>query len=159
MLLDQLIERVAPSPAANASKNRSCYRCGSTSHLTNKPSCPAAKAKCNSCCKRGHFAKVCQSGQKEVCEILINELTVLYKNDVAQDKIEIVDTGLSVSFLPVNIYQNLFSTCDLTKPTVPLCTYSKKKIPVIGQLHATVTHEGHSAKCSLMVVESGAALG
>ena len=70
----------------------------------------------------------------------------------------IVDTGSPVSILPMSMYQNLFSTCELAKPTVTLCTYSKEKIPVIGDSHATVTHEGHSAKCSFMVVESGAAL-
>ena len=170
----KLAPRTAPATAPNADKRRSCYRCGSTSHLANKPSCPATKATCNSCGKMGHFAKVCRSGQREVREVLINELTVLYMNDAVQDKILctvhvdanehshdvelIVDTGSSVSILPVSIYQNLFPTCELAKPTVTLCTYSKEKIQVIGQLHATVTHEGHSAKCSFMVVESGAAL-
>ena len=115
-----------------------------------------------------------RSGQKEVREALINELTVLYMDNAVQDKIQctvhvdadehsydvelIVDTGSSVSIRPLSIYQNLFSACELAKPTVTLCTYSKERIPVIGQLHATVTHEGHSAKCSFMVVESGAAL-
>lgn len=107
-------------------------------------------------------------------EILINELTVVYMNGASQDKILctvhvdanehshdvelIVDTGSFVSILPVNRYQSLFPRCDLTKPTVTLCTYSKEKIPVVGQLHATITHDGHSAKSSFMVVESGVTL-
>lgn len=49
----------------------SCYRCGSTSHMVNKQSCPAAKATCNSCGKLGHFSKICQSGQQEVRKVHI----------------------------------------------------------------------------------------
>lgn len=101
-------------------------------------------------------------------EVLINELTVLSMNDAVQDKILctvhidanghshdvelIVHTGSSVSILPVGMCQDLFPTCELAKPTVILCTYSREKIPVIGYLHATVTHQGRSAECSFMVV-------
>lgn len=45
-----------------------------------------------------------------------------------------------------------------TAPVRAIQSYSKEKIQVIGQFHATGTHEGHSAACSFMVVESGAAL-
>lgn len=35
---------------------RTCFRCGSSSHLANAPNCPAAQAKCKNCQKKGHFA-------------------------------------------------------------------------------------------------------
>ncbi|XP_026202834.1 uncharacterized protein LOC113153427 [Anabas testudineus] len=142
--------KTAPATAANTGKYRSCYRCGSTNHMANKPSCPAAKAPCNSCGKVGHFAKVCRSAKKEVRELQINELTVLYMNDTVQDKILctvhvdanghshdvelIVDTGSSVSILPVRTYLDFFPTCELAKPTVSLCTYSKCRKDVIPEL-------------------------
>lgn len=71
----------------------------------------------------GHFSKVCRSAKKEVHEVVINELTVLYMTDAdaAQDKILctvqvkanghshdvelIMDTGSSVSIIPESIYQ------------------------------------------------------
>ncbi|KAJ8346450.1 hypothetical protein SKAU_G00278510 [Synaphobranchus kaupii] len=55
----------APAELQKTGNRRSCYRCGSTNHLANKPSCPAVKVTCNSCGKVGHFSKVCRSGQKE----------------------------------------------------------------------------------------------
>ncbi len=74
----------APNAVQTTGNRRSCYRCGSTNHLANKPSCLAAKVTCNSCGKVGHF---CRSGQKEVREVVISELTVLYINHAVQDKI------------------------------------------------------------------------
>lgn len=63
----------------------------------------------------------------------------------------IVDKGSSVSIISVSMYKTLFPTCELAKPTVTLLTYSKQ-LTVMGSLHATVTHAGHSTTGSLMVV-------
>ena len=43
---------------------RKCFRCGSAFNKNHMARCPAVKAKCGSCAKVGHFAKVCQN--KEV---------------------------------------------------------------------------------------------
>lgn len=117
---------------------------------------------------------MCRSRRKEVREIVINELTVLYMTDTVQDKILctvqananghwhdvelIVDTGSSVSIIPESIYQTFFPTCELSEPTVNLFTYSREKIPVKGCMHATVNHDGHSTTGSFLVVKSGTAL-
>ena len=164
-----------PAPAAaHTGTHRSCFRCGSFSHLANKPSCPAVGVKCNKCGKIGHFSRVCRSTQKEVREVVINEPTVLYMNNAVQDKILctvqvtvngqckpvelIVDTGSSVSIIPENIYHNCFPGGVLTEPTFALVTYAKEKIHVKGCLKATISHDHHSAVGTLVVVESGAAL-
>lgn len=136
------------APAAQTkAEGRSCYRCGSTNHLANKPSCPAAKSTCNSCGKMGHFSKVCRSAQKDVCEIVINELTVLYMTDTVRDEIctvhidadghsheveLIVDTGSSVSIIPESIYHTNFPTCKLSEPTVNLFTLFKREYLLKG---------------------------
>lgn len=49
---------------STAQFNRTCFRCGSSSHLANAPICPATKVKCNNCAKVGHFARVCRSEKK-----------------------------------------------------------------------------------------------
>lgn len=142
---NKMAPRTAHVTAPNAGK---CRSCGSASQLANKQSCPAAKATCNSCGKMGHFAKVCRSGQKEVREVLINELTMLYMDNAVQDKIQctvhvdadehshdvelVVDTGSSVSILPVSMYQNLFSTCELAKSTVTVYILKREKYQLLG---------------------------
>ena len=41
-------------------KERKCYRCGGTGHLTQNKSCPALDKTCNKCGKSGHFAACCK---------------------------------------------------------------------------------------------------
>lgn len=48
---------------ATPSQFRSCFRCGSDKHLANPSQCPAAKAQCKSCNKRGYFVHVFSSIQ------------------------------------------------------------------------------------------------
>ncbi|KAK7910413.1 hypothetical protein WMY93_015097 [Mugilogobius chulae] len=55
----------APAKAQPPGNHRSCFRCGSTTHLANNSACPAAKVTCNKCGKVGHFSRVCRSAQKE----------------------------------------------------------------------------------------------
>ncbi|KAL2102010.1 hypothetical protein ACEWY4_003771 [Coilia grayii] len=117
----------APATAAAQPKaGRSCYLCGSTSHLANHRSCPAVKSTCNTCGKVGHFSKVCRSAQRDVREVVMNEMTVLYMTENAvRDKILctvrvdagghshdielIVGTGSCVSIRPERIYKRPIS--------------------------------------------------
>lgn len=50
-----------PKPHAPAAHARSCFRCGSSGHLANASKCPATRAMCKNCKKKGHFAHVCRS--------------------------------------------------------------------------------------------------
>lgn len=113
---------------------------------------------------------MCRSAQKEVREVLINKLTVLYMtdSDAVQDKIlctvqvnanghfqdveVILDTGSSVSIIPESTYYALFPTWNLVGPSVTLLTYSKETIPVQGCMHAIVSHDGHSTIGTFIVV-------
>lgn len=44
-------------------KTKKCFRCGSNTctHMASYDQCPALRAECRNCHKRGHFPKVCQS--------------------------------------------------------------------------------------------------
>lgn len=155
---------------------RSCYRCGSASHLANDRSCPAVHSTCNACGKVGHFSRVCRSEQQHVRQVVMNDITVLYVTDTAaaRDKIVCtvqvdteghshavqlsVDTGSSVSIIPEPLYRTYFPTCKLLPPTVNLLTYSRDRIPVTGCMEATVTHDGRSTTGTFVVVKSGMAL-
>ena len=84
--------------------------------------------------------------------------SVLYANGYSYDIELMVDTGSSITIIPENTYQILFTTCDLAEPTVTLLTYSREKTSVKGCMHATVTHDGHSTTGSFVLIKSGTAL-
>ncbi|KAJ8035426.1 hypothetical protein HOLleu_22650 [Holothuria leucospilota] len=48
------------STFAGTTEGRRCYRCNSSRHLANDPTCPANGEQCRNCKKIGHFARVCR---------------------------------------------------------------------------------------------------
>lgn len=111
---------------------KTCYRCGSSSHVANHPKCPAKSATCRLCTKHGHFARVCKSRDAScsVGEVSGENVTVLLvdENDTntRSSKVSctvslvaasgspvtvdlIVDTGSGVSILPEHLYKTHFS--------------------------------------------------
>ncbi|KAF3840127.1 hypothetical protein F7725_018844 [Dissostichus mawsoni] len=145
--------------------------------MANSTQCPATNKICKSCGKTGHFAKVCRSEQKrEVREVVIPELTVLLLNNSAPKEKKImctvdlglspanqsfemiVDTGSSVSLLPAHVYETYFSHIPLKPTKVPLVTYSRQRIPVLGKLHLRAFHDGNTASATLFIVKSGSIL-
>ncbi len=145
-------------PVADTTRrvNRMCYRCGAKNHLANAADCPAARAKCRTCGKIGHFSKLCRSS-KDVREVvpdvvvlltdavntsadkLLCSVHVTTSNGLSVETELVVDTGSSVSILPEAVYKRHFSDCSLTVPKVKLVTYLKEDIPVLGCLHADVS--------------------
>ncbi|KAL0153866.1 hypothetical protein M9458_050848 [Cirrhinus mrigala] len=152
--------------------NRTCYRCGAKNHLANATNCPAARAKCHTCGKIGHFSKVCRSS-KDVREVvpdivvlltdainstadkLLCNVRVTTSNGLSVETKLVVDTGSSVSILPEAVYKSHFSDCSLTVPKVKLVTYLKEDIPVLGCLHADVSLV---TPACLYIVKGGTAL-
>ncbi len=128
----------APPNSVHVGKRKSCFRCGSETHLADAANCPAATATCRKCKKTGHYAKVCRSAQSNKCEvheIELPEVTVLYTEYPAcppsiTSTVTIstaagqafvvnlvVDTGSSVSILPYSTYAWHFSNVALSQPT------------------------------------------
>lgn len=70
----------------------------------------------------------------------------------------IVDTGSSVSLLPAHVNEDSFSHIPLNQTDVPLVTYSRQRIPVLGRLDTHAFHDGCSAPASFYIVESGSLL-
>lgn len=155
--------------------NRACYRCGATDHLANVADCPAARAKCRTCGKIGHFSKVCHSSKdvrevgSEVVVLLIDTvntsadklLCTVHVSTPSGASVEtelVVDTGSSVSILPVTVYKRHFSDCSLTAPKVKLATYLKEDIPVLGCLHADVSLNEKVTTACFYIVNCGSAL-
>ena len=61
-------------------KDDRCFCCGLLGHRAGHSSCPAKQKTCNSCGKRGHFAKVCRKSSKAV-----NALSSTDKKSTATD--------------------------------------------------------------------------
>ncbi|KAK0142948.1 Paired box protein Pax-3 [Merluccius polli] len=63
----------------HTAQRKTCYHCGSNSHLANDPKCAAKNEKRKQCGKFGHFAKVCRSAAStyDVQEVAVPDLTVL----------------------------------------------------------------------------------
>jgi len=161
-------------PVKKKSTHTYCYHRGSASHIANNVSCPAKNAKCKSCAKTGHFAKVCKSKEKTVNELAVPELTVLsvQNNSAKQAKLLctvkitaqhnqscildlLIDTGSAVSILPECVYKTTSFKCPLTKPRLQLVTYSKEQLPVIGCLKADVSHQSATASSEIYIIETG----
>lgn len=167
-----------PTTAPASSTRKSCFRCGSDRHLANSSQCPAAKVFCKLCNKKGHFARVCRSASaNDVREVQVHDVTVLYLENSAEvpKKLHcevtvntpaspgttvqfVVDTGSSVSILPLHIYKHHFSATRLSTPAIRLVTYTQEYIPVLGCLQAQACVSNASAAATFFVVDKGTAL-
>ena len=60
-LYDYSQNQAQVSASVNNNNNCRCFFCGQARHP--RARCPAREAQCNTCAKKGHFARVCRSAQ------------------------------------------------------------------------------------------------
>ncbi|KAL7861715.1 hypothetical protein SRHO_G00131560 [Serrasalmus rhombeus] len=177
----EVTQKQTASNFHRTAQNKTCYRCGSLSHLANYPKCPAKQVTCKKCTKIGHFARVCRNSGNacNVQEVTVPDLTVLsvttpfiveqrkkltcnvtLSDDHGQSiQVDLlVDTGSAVSILPEQIYRQYFSTLPLSTPKVRLVTYMKRRIPVLGCIILSVTCSAHCTQVDFYIVEKGTPL-
>ncbi|XP_024124582.1 uncharacterized protein LOC112144321 [Oryzias melastigma] len=160
---------------------KTCYRCGSSTHIASFPKWPAKAATCRKCSKHGHFERVCRSGtvlnkmrevsieQTDTVKILqVEEEDVTSLNNRLMCKVSmcapegptitvdlLVDTGSAVSILPMHLYQKHYGHIPLSTAKKRLVTYSGQPISVLGCLELTVTCGSSCATVIVYVVSSG----
>lgn len=127
--VQQMSRRRPPVPI-----KRNCGNCGSNSHATRSPQCPARGQMCYNCSKLNHFVKVFRSAPTNVapqqrssqasseCTEISNVISkqaefrtcTVQLRDVSVPLI--LDTGAAVSLLNVDTYRQFFSNVPLHAP-------------------------------------------
>lgn len=141
------------SYSTNHQKKKSCGKCGQI-HEFNR--CPADKAKCHGCSRRGHYFKMCRfkhnvSTVKENCKSEHSENSSYFigsvsKNMSGKDKWNIlacinrkfvpmcIDTGAEANVLSLNDFKLLGLPGSVIKQTMSkLTNYGGSEIPIVGQ--------------------------
>ncbi|XP_064463094.1 uncharacterized protein K02A2.6-like [Ornithodoros turicata] len=176
-------QKTGPLKPRHTQAGSHCYRCGSSFHLANSPSCKARNQKCFSCGKVGHFAPVCRSTKPlqqltssqspGEAEIFDTNPTVLQLHTREKTKTGIyvtlnvedrrmqflIDTGSSVSVMCHDTYDSMFASQHPLQPaTVRLLDFSKRHIPVLGCFPAQVAYKDKATCLVFYVVQDGTSL-
>ena len=150
------------------SKDIVCHKCGKLGHL--QRAC-RGKKKGTQQPRTGKWNKtrtVCQV--QEGTESEPEEETLCHvrsKNSTSSPPIEVevkvddclitmeVDTGASMSLMPVSTFKTLWPRRGLQQSDVRLRTYSKNPIPVVGSCVVVVEYNGQTASQMLLVIVEG----
>lgn len=154
--------RVATGSSAGV---RRCYRCGSSNHLANSPTCPARESVCTNCGKMGHFHKVCTARRSVAGVRQVRELDIL--NVTGNDKLQlrvsmnsisvnmIVDTGSPVSIVNSDIAAQMCVMDTLSPCPYNLIAYSGDKLHIEGVCEVSVKYKRRLYTSKLIVVNKG----
>jgi hypothetical protein len=146
-----------------------CWFCGYERHPRDK--CPAVKAKCKSCGRIGHFAKLCRSKSMKRLEEEVNkeqEEEVLYKVSLSDNKDKyrvqvkmfhndsyidqgtfLIDTGADVTAVPENrVTMNL----PLMKSGASICGPDGNKLNVRGTVDLKLSYKGRTYDGKVYVI-------
>ena len=122
-----------------------CHKCGSSpSH--SKQDCPANKAKCHACGRKGHYSRVCRAPtsvnvvEEETDAIFLGSITIdgdpwMVNIDVHDSSVTFkIDTGADVTVLPHDVFQRTFkdNPPELRKALRPLLGPGKTPLDVVG---------------------------
>lgn len=138
---------------------RNCSNCGSKSHASGAPQCPARGQTCRNCSKLNHFAKVCrsapatgrpqygrpQSSSSDYTDISnVRSKRVSFKTCTVQlGEVSvplILDTAAAASLLNLATYREFFSHVPLGPPSTELLGYANTAITMVGTLDLPVRY-------------------
>lgn len=143
----------AKVPAQRSREHAQCGRCGREAHSVQQ--CPARDATCNSCKKRGHFAKVCKSNtiseintadiESEEDVAFLGSVNAndsgapwLIKLRMADTETEFkIDTGADVTVIPASMYSTKHFG-GLEKTEKILLGPGQTRLPVEGKFSTTL---------------------
>ncbi|KAH7984302.1 hypothetical protein HPB52_019146 [Rhipicephalus sanguineus] len=144
-------------------KLRSRLKLELSSHTTGK--CPAQKATCNKCHRKGRFARVCK-GRASVREIVGNNDALLEGiarrcDDKWMPTVDVnrspvtskMYTGGDVIVMLHHMYERDFKNLHLQKPDNVLRGRNQREVPVSGMITTGMSYRYTSSKGSVYILE------
>ncbi|KAL5505300.1 hypothetical protein EMCRGX_G006710 [Ephydatia muelleri] len=161
------IGRMKISKPKEPTSKQACWRCGNH-HDYGK--CPAYRATCYSCRKRGHFKSQCSSKRgtpdQDADEGEIEQVEIAFLGGVGGRKGQWVtkmslcgqlaqfkiDTGAEVTAISHKQYRKLKLNVTLTKPSKVLYGPANQSLPVLGEFVGTLAFRDKSCSQRIFVV-------
>ncbi|XP_041926596.1 uncharacterized protein LOC121690230 [Alosa sapidissima] len=149
---------------------RSCGNCGSSSHMSRAPTCPARGQACQRCGKDNHFAKVCRSapagvGPRSAPTPIHSVSSARVSFKMCTVEIDgvcvplLLDTGAALSLLNWATVKRFLPHVMLQTPSAVLHGYGNAQIDLVGSLSCSVRHGNKSmASFTFQVARHGANL-
>lgn len=149
--------RQAQAQATGGSVASLCIYCGRSSHPRSE--CPANRAACNLCHKKGHFAAVCRARKGKLSSV---ELAAVSARGGARSKfVEVKVNGLALNFkvdsgAEVSVVPSTFSgiPAHLQRPDGELTGPGGHPLEVLGTFMASLSWKDKCVKQELYVVRS-----
>ena len=141
-------------------QQQQCPNCGSKKHKKSRD-CPHKEVECHTCGKRGHFARMCRSGNnRNVTESSqVNTTVSCHTNSNSADRcINIsvtingvnhameLDTGCETSILSEDFWRQCLKSPKLTPSALTFRTYTKETFKPLGELKTSIVYNGQCSK-------------
>ncbi|KAJ1205335.1 hypothetical protein NDU88_000770 [Pleurodeles waltl] len=162
--------------------NKRCFRCGKEGHFANDKLCPASKAYCSYCKKKGHFFAVCNQRKfkKSVnsidndpdetqrvgdfqCGQIVLQISdcevkgpVDYVLEEGARTLMLFDSGAKITIISNQFYQeHLEGKVQLSKPDIRPCAYGGEPIELHGYFLGLLEYAQRFATGKVYVSKKG----